>query len=190
MPVDPQARVYMTAMADAIRGKLGTTDLIKGKDFANKILSIPMESGLIPQVKVTTMAGATVTAKQGDITRQGIASAAGECVLLLPQIGPWQILVDKEGYQRGIGNIVLVSTYQAFLGTDARTSLSADEALEGKTFMNAMGEIITGTMKDQGAFDVTLDGVEKLQEEKGAGYYSKAKATFDDGPATKLIDDL
>lgn len=83
-------------VADAIRAKGGTSDpLAYPTGFVSAIQAI--QTGITPQLAVTTSAGASVTAKKGSKTISGTAGADGVCTLEIPEAGEWSVTVSKSG---------------------------------------------------------------------------------------------
>lgn len=83
-------------VADAIRAKGGTSaPLAYPTGFVSAIQAI--QTGITPQLAVTTSAGASVTAKKGSKTISGTAGADGVCTLEIPEAGEWSVTVSKSG---------------------------------------------------------------------------------------------
>lgn len=94
--------INLTAIADAIREKEGTTEPIPALNFATRIRAISSGGGItdfaIPLV-VTVDAGAQVTAVNGDNTIAATAGVDGVANLTLTEPGVWTVtasLGDKE----------------------------------------------------------------------------------------------
>lgn len=80
----------LTAVADAIRAKGGTTaQLVYPDGFVSAIQAI--QTGDPLQIVVTTSAGATVTATKGSKTVSGTADASGNCTLIVDEVGTWTV---------------------------------------------------------------------------------------------------
>ena len=80
----------LTAVADAIRAKGGTAaQLVYPAGFVSAIQAI--QTGVTPQLIVTTSAGAAVTATKGSKTVSGTAGADGTCTLELSEAGEWSV---------------------------------------------------------------------------------------------------
>lgn len=80
----------LTAVADAIRAKGGTSaQLVYPTGFVSAIQTI--QTGVTPQLIVTTTAGATVTATKGSKTVSGTAGTDGTCTLVLAEAGEWSV---------------------------------------------------------------------------------------------------
>ena len=79
----------LKAIADAIRAKEKSTDLIQASKFAERIAAI--QTGSTMQIVVTTKAGATVTATKGDKTVSGTADTNGSCTLTVDEAGTWTV---------------------------------------------------------------------------------------------------
>lgn len=77
-------------VADAIRAKGGTSaQLVYPAGFVSAIQTI--QTGVTPQLIVTTRVGATVTATKGSKTVSGTAGADGTCTLVLSEAGEWSV---------------------------------------------------------------------------------------------------
>lgn len=77
-------------VADAIRAKGGTSaQLVYPAGFVSAIQTI--QTGVTPQLVITTRAGATVTATKGSKTVSGTAGADGTCTLVLSEAGEWSV---------------------------------------------------------------------------------------------------
>lgn len=80
----------LTAVADAIRAKGGTSaQLVYPSGFVSAIQTI--QTGVTPQLIVTTSAGAAITATKGSKTVSGTAGADGTCTLDIPEAGEWSV---------------------------------------------------------------------------------------------------
>lgn len=80
----------LTAVADAIRAKGGTSaQLVYPAGFVSAIQTI--QTGVTPQLIVTTSAGAAITATKGSKTVSGTAGADGTCTLDIPEAGEWSV---------------------------------------------------------------------------------------------------
>ena len=77
-------------VADAIRAKGGTSaQLVYPAGFVSAIQTI--QTGVTPQLVVTTRVGATATATKGSKTVSGTAGADGTCTLVLSEAGEWSV---------------------------------------------------------------------------------------------------
>ena len=100
----------LTAVADAIRAKGGTAaQLVYPAGFVSAIQAI--ETGVTPQLIVTTSAGATVTATKGSKTVSGTAGADGTCTLELSEAGEWSVTSSLNGNSKT--QTVLIGTQTA-----------------------------------------------------------------------------
>ena len=86
----------LTSVANAIRAKGGTTaQLIYPDGFVSAIQDI--QTGVTPQLIVTTSAGAAVTATKGSKTVSGTAGTDGTCTLELSEAGEWSVTSSLNG---------------------------------------------------------------------------------------------
>ena len=100
----------LTAVADAIRAKGGTAaQLVYPAGFVSAIQAI--QTGVTPQLIVTTSAGAAVTATKGSKTVSGTAGADGTCTLELSEAGEWSVTSSLNGNSRT--QTVLIGTQTA-----------------------------------------------------------------------------
>ena len=100
----------LTAVADAIRAKGGTAaQLVYPAGFVSAIQTI--QTGVTPQLIVTTSAGATVTATKGSKTVSGTAGTDGTCTLELSEAGEWSVTSSLNGNSRT--QTVLIGTQMA-----------------------------------------------------------------------------
>ncbi len=100
----------LTAVADAIRAKGGTAaQLVYPAGFVSAIQAI--QTGVTPQLIVTTSAGAAVTATKGSKTVSGTAGADGTCTLELSEAGEWSVTASLNGNSKT--KSVLIGTQTA-----------------------------------------------------------------------------
>lgn len=100
----------LTAVANAIRAKGGTAaQLVYPSGFVSAIQAI--QTGVTPQLIVTTSAGAAVTATKGSKTVSGTAGADGTCTLELSEAGEWSVTSSLNGNSRT--QTVLIGTQTA-----------------------------------------------------------------------------
>lgn len=100
----------LTAVADAIRAKGGTAaQLVYPAGFVSAIQTI--QTGVTPQLIVTTSAGATVTATKGSKTVSGTAGTDGTCTLELSEAGEWSVTSSLNGNSKT--QTVLIGTQTA-----------------------------------------------------------------------------
>ena len=102
----------LTAVADAIRAKGGTSaQLVYPAGFVSAIQAI--QTGITPQLVVTTSAGAAITATKGSKTVSGTAGADGTCTLDIPEAGEWSVTAVLDADTRT--ETVLIGTQNADL---------------------------------------------------------------------------
>lgn len=100
----------LTAVANAIRAKGGTAaQLVYPSGFVSAIQAI--QTGVTPQLIVTTSAGAAVTATKGSKTVSGTAGADGTCTLELSEAGEWSVTSSLNGNSKT--QTVLIGTQTA-----------------------------------------------------------------------------
>ena len=103
----------LTLVADAIRTKGGTTELLTYPDeFVIAIQAI--QTG--PELKIiaTVTSGATVTATKGSLSVSG-TSVNGTCTLTVPEEGEWTVSATLGGQTSNSNIVNVVSSYDTFL---------------------------------------------------------------------------
>ena len=104
----------LTLVADAIRTKGGTTELLTYPDeFVTAIQAISL--GIVPQLIVTVSAGATVTATNGSKTITGTSDSTGVCTLAVPEIGTWSVSATLDGQTSDTKTVSITDTYMVSL---------------------------------------------------------------------------
>lgn len=107
----------LTAIADAIREREGSTEPIPAGDFAARILALPGGSGTegfaVPLV-VTVEQGAEVAAVQGDTAITGTSGADGTVTLILTAPGEWTVTASLNGKQKET-SVTVGNGYEAVL---------------------------------------------------------------------------
>ena len=104
----------LTLVADAIRTKGGTTELLTYPDeFVSAIQAISL--GIVPQLIVTVSAGATVTATTGSKTITGASDNTGVCTLAVPEIGTWSVSATLNGQTSNTKTVSITDTYMVSL---------------------------------------------------------------------------
>lgn len=96
----------LTLVADAIRTKGGTTELLTYPDeFVIAIQAI--QTGPELQIIVTVTSGATVTATKGSLSVSG-TSVNGTCTLTVPEAGTWSVKATLNGQTSGTKSVSFV----------------------------------------------------------------------------------
>ena len=145
----------LTAVADAIRAKGGTAaQLVYPSGFVSAIQAI--QTGVTPQLIVTTSAGATVTATKGSKTVSGTAGTDGTCTLELSEAGEWSVTSSLNGNSR---------TQTVLIGTQM-----ADIRLFDSIFANNSWETIIAVCKSGNVPDSWAVGNSKSMTIGGAEY--------------------
>lgn len=104
----------LTSVANAIREKGGTTELLTYPDeFVTAIQAI--QTGIVPQLIVTVSAGATVTATNGSKTITGASDSTGVCTLAVPEIGTWSVSATLGGQTSDTKTVSITDTYMVSL---------------------------------------------------------------------------
>ena len=103
----------LTLVADAIRTKGGTTELLTYPDeFVTAIQAI--QTGTELQIIVTVKSGATVTATKGSLSVSG-TSVNGTCTLTVPEEGEWTVSATLGGQTSNSNIVNVVSSYDTSL---------------------------------------------------------------------------
>ena len=99
----------LTLVADAIRTKGGTTELLTYPDeFVTAIQDI--KTGTELKIIVTVESGANVTATKGSLSVSG-TSVDGTCTLVVPEIGTWSVSATLNGQTSNTQNVSVVDSY-------------------------------------------------------------------------------
>lgn len=99
----------LTLVADAIRTKGGTTELLTYPDeFVTAIHAI--QTGTELQIIVTVTSGATVTATKGSLSVSG-TSVNGTCTLTVPEAGTWSVSATLNGETSNTMNVFVKDSY-------------------------------------------------------------------------------
>lgn len=104
-----QLNADLTAVADAIRAKGGTSDSLAYPDgFVTAIQAI--QTGTELQIIVTVKSGATVTATKGSLSVSG-TSVNGTCTLIVPETGTWSVQATLNGQTSNTKTVSVVDRY-------------------------------------------------------------------------------
>ena len=145
----------LTAVANAIRAKGGTAaQLVYPSGFVSAIQAI--QTGVTPQLIVTTSAGAAVTATKGSKTVSGTAGADGTCTLELSEAGEWSVTSSLNGNSK---------TQTVLIGTQ-----TADITLFDSVFANNSWETIIAVCRSGDVPDSWAVGNSKNMTIGGAEY--------------------
>ena len=145
----------LTAVADAIRAKGGTAaQLVYPSGFVSAIQAI--QTGVTPQLIVTTSAGAAITATKGSKTVSGTAGTDGTCTLELSEAGEWSVTSSLNGNSK---------TQTVLIGTQ-----TADITLFDSVFANNSWETIIAVCKAGNVPDSWAVGNSKSMTIGGAEY--------------------
>ena len=103
----------LTLVADAIRIKGGTTELLAYPDeFVTAIQAI--QTGTKLQIIVTVTSGATVTATKGSLSVSG-TSVNGTCTLTVPEAGTWSVKATLNGQTSDTKSVTFTDSYTTSL---------------------------------------------------------------------------
>ena len=99
----------LTSVANAIRTKGGTTELLTYPDeFVTAIQAI--QTGTELKIIVTVASGATVTATKGSLSVSG-SSVNGTCTLVVPEAGTWSVTATLNGETSDTTNVSVKDSY-------------------------------------------------------------------------------
>lgn len=99
----------LTSVANAIRTKGGTTELLTYPDgFVTAIQTI--QTGTELKIIVTVASGATVTATKGSLSVSG-SSVNGTCMLVVPEAGTWSVTATLNGETSATTNVSVKDSY-------------------------------------------------------------------------------
>lgn len=168
----------LTAVADAIRAKGGTSaQLVYPAGFVSAIQTI--QTGVTPQLIVTTRVGAAVTATKGSKTVSGTAGADGTCTLVLSEAGEWSVTAVLGANTRtetvliGTQNADLMLFKDAFAENDWETIIAVCQSGSIPSTW-AVGDSKTMTINDT---DYQIDIIGKSHDDYADGS-GKAPLTF------------
>ena len=168
----------LTSVADAIRAKGGTSaQLVYPAGFVSAIQAI--QTGVTPQLVVTTRVGATVTATKGSKTVSGTAGADGTCTLVLSEAGEWSVTAvlgvntRTETVLVGTQNADLMLFKDAFAENDWETIIAVCQSGSIPSTW-AVGDSKTMTINDT---DYQIDIIGKSHDDYADGS-GKAPLTF------------
>ena len=103
----------LTSVANAIRTKGGTTELLTYPDeFVTAIQAI--QTGTELQIIVTVTSGATVTATKGSLSVSG-TSVNGTCTLTVPEAGTWSVSAMLGGQTSDTKTVSITDSYAVTL---------------------------------------------------------------------------
>ena len=103
----------LTLVADAIRTKGGTTELLTYPDeFVTAIQAI--QTGTELKIIVTVASGATVTATKGSLSVIG-SSVNGTCTLVVPEAGTWSVSATMGGQTSDTKTVSITGIYTVTL---------------------------------------------------------------------------
>lgn len=135
--------------------------------------------------------GVEATVKEGEIytipkgyhngagTVTGVAGG-GNYSLQQKEVTPTksqQSLTPDEGYY-GLSGVIVKAIPDAYQDTSSVTATAAD-VLANKIIVNSDGELITGTMPNNGAINAEIDGLTTMSYQVEAGYTPGGTVTLD-----------
>ena len=146
----------LTLVADAIRTKGGTTELLAYPDeFVIAIQAI--QTGPELQIIVTVTSGATVTATKGSMSVSG-TSVNGTCTLTVPEAGTWSVKATLNGQTSNTKNITFTDRYTTSLTFFSATITVTVESGASVTLKKGGTTIATKTSNGTAVFTVTETG--------------------------------
>jgi len=129
----------LTSVANAIRTKGGTTELLTYPDgFVAAIQAI--QTGVPLQIAVATNAGATVTATKGSKTVSGTADTSGHCTLTVDEAGTWTVTAATASTTKtsdvvvGISNVDLLPVDSVLNNNSWATIKKVSDAGQGANY--------------------------------------------------------
>lgn len=144
----------LTAVADAIRAKGGTAaQLVYPSGFVSAIQAI--QTGVTPQLIVTTSAGATVTATKGSKTVSGTAGTDGTCTLELSEAGEWSVTSSLNGNSNTQTVLIGMQTVDIRLLDSVFANNSWETIIAACRSGNVPGSWVVGNSKN-----MTINGAE------------------------------
>ena len=146
----------LTLVADAIRTKGGTTELLTYPDeFVIAIQAI--QTGPELKIIVTVTSGATVTATKGSLSVSG-TSVNGTCTLIVPEAGTWSVKATLDGQISGTKSVSFVDIYDVELTFFSATITVTVDSGASVTLKKGGATIDTKTSTGTVVFTVTETG--------------------------------
>ena len=146
----------LTLVADAIRTKGGTTELLIYPDeFVTAIQAI--QTGTELQIIVTVTSGATVTATKGSLSVSG-TSVNGTCTLTVPEAGTWSVKATLNGQTSGTKSVSFVDICEVELTFFSATITVTVDSGATVTLKKGGTTIATKTSNGTAVFTVTETG--------------------------------
>lgn len=147
----------LTLVADAIRTKGGTTELLTYPDeFVTAIQAISL--GIVPQLIVTVSAGAMITATNGSKTITGASDSTGVCTLAVPEIGTWNVSATLNGQTSDTKTVSITDTYMVSLSFFSATITVTVDSGASVSLQKDGATIQTKTSTGTVVFTVTETG--------------------------------
>ena len=147
----------LTSVANAIRTKGGTTELLTYPDeFVTAIQAI--QTGIALQLIVTVSAGATVTATNGSKTITGTSDSTGVCTLLVPESGTWSVSATLDGQTSDTKTVSITDTYMVSLSFFSATITVTVDSGASVSLQKDGSTIQTKTSTGTVVFTVTETG--------------------------------
>ena len=154
----------LTLVADAIRIKGGTTELLTyPEEFVTAIQAI--QTGTELQIIVTVTSGATVTATKGSLSVSG-TSVNGTCTLIVPEAGTWSVKATLSGQTSNTKNIMFTDSYTTSLTFFSATITVTVESGASVTLKKGGTTIATKTSNGTAVFTVTETGTYTVEATK------------------------
>ena len=169
----------LTLVADAIRIKSGTTELLAYPDeFVTAIQAI--QTGTELQIIVTVTSGATVTATKGSLSVSG-TSVNGTCTLTVPEAGTWSVKATLNGQTSNTKNITFTDRYTTSL-TFFRATITVTVESGASVVLKKNGTTLqTKTSNGTAVFTVTETGTYTVEATKNgqttSGYVNVVSGT-------------
>ena len=146
----------LTLVADAIRTKGGTTELLTYPDeFISAIQAI--QTGTELQIVVTVTSGATVTATKGSLSVNG-TSVNGTCTLTVPEAGTWSVYATLGGQTSDTKTVSITDTYAVSLSFFSATITVTVDSGASVSLQKDGATIQTKTSTGTVVFTVTETG--------------------------------
>ena len=146
----------LTLVADAIRTKGGTTELLTYPDeFVTAIYAI--QTGTELQIIVAVTSGATVTASKGSLSVSG-TSVNGTCTLTVPESGTWSVSATLSGQTSDTKTVSITDTYMVSLSFFSATITVTVDSGASVSLQKDGATIQTKTSTGTVVFTVTETG--------------------------------